>query len=227
MLIHLIKISLISFLFSFCTFIQASDKINWYSIEYVIFKTNSFNNPYLEPWTKEPLAIPDNAIALDELSFKNSFKALTPQQQQLHGVWRRLDKLSSYTPISEGGWIQPLKSRGAVTPIIINNQLTNELLKGTITLRRRRFLHLDIDLQLSEETKLVPAQIDLMDTTQQTTNYRLKQTRRLKTKELHYFDHPRFGLLIKIEKIEPPKKAPLQRGPSVSSKNSALLTAPP
>ena len=53
------------------------------------------------------------------------------------------------------------------------------LLEGTINLHKKRFLHVTADLVFNSFEGSV----------------RLNESRRLKSKELHYLDHPLFGML--------------------------------
>lgn len=180
----------------------------WYSIEYIVFENNPLGQQAVEPWTKEPFLMPDNSIILDNELEGKTFSSLAIDQQQLHGVFNRLEKLSSYTPILHGGWIQPVKEKAPLEPIQIIHQADALQLEGTLTFHRGRYLHLDINLQLSEVTNT-----DFNDNfltssfIQAPTLYRLKETRRVKTTDTHFFDHPRFGVLAVIEKIDSPEAA--------------------
>lgn len=177
----------------------------WYSIEYLIFENKSLSNQTLEPWTSAAFKIPDNAIRLSNLSSNTAFKPLAPNQQQLYGVYNRLEKLSSYTPIAHAGWVQPLQQKGERKPVQISHQTGPLQLEGTLTFHRGRFLHLDIDLQLSEMNSLAITQTNLSQRFHEpVTLYRLTETRRIKTDESHYFDHPRFGVLAIVKKIDSP-----------------------
>ena len=40
--------------------------------------------------------------------------------------------------------------------------------------------------------------------------YRMQQSRRMRSGELHYLDHPVFGLVVKVTPYEPPAPAPVQ-----------------
>jgi len=184
-----------------------AEEATWYSIEYIIFENNPLSNQPLEPWTNTPFQMPTDAIELDNLSEKKTFSPLKINQQQLHGVYKRLEKLSSYTPIAHGGWIQPLKQKEKLNAIQIIHQADSLQLEGTITFHRGRFLHLDVDLQLSE---MIPLSVNdnyfTNSVIQPATLYRLQQTRRVKTSDSHYFDHPRFGVLAIVEKIDSPVK---------------------
>ncbi|MEE4290418.1 MAG: CsiV family protein [Cycloclasticus sp.] len=177
----------------------------WYSIEYIVFENNPLSNQPLEVWSKEPFQMPIDAIDLEPLSRNKAFSSLNTNQQQLHGVYRRLEKLSSYTPIAHGGWIQPLKKKGKLNNVKITHQTGAHRLEGTLTFHRGRFLHLNVDLQFSE---MFPLPINngyvTNNVIQPATLYRLKETRRIKTSQSNYFDHPRFGVLAIVEKINPP-----------------------
>ena len=76
------------------------------------------------------------------------------------------------------------------------------ILDGTFTLRRGRFLHVDVDLGY---TKTVNAEepaatIGAPDVPPQTTRYyvRMIQSRRIRNDSLHYLDHPLFGVLFTV-----------------------------
>lgn len=65
---------------------------------------------------------------------------------------------------------------------------------GTIKVRLGRFLHMDTLLVYTDK-----------ETGQ---SYRLKQSRKMRSRELHYIDNPRFGLLTRILPIEEPDEQP-------------------
>jgi hypothetical protein len=77
--------------------------------------------------------------------------------------------------------LQPL--RGAAEPAAIAGAGL-PLLDGTVSLARARFLHLAVDLIYVDPQTGVPMQ--------------LKETRRMRSNELHYLDHPRFGVLVQV-----------------------------
>ena len=80
---------------------------------------------------------------------------------------------------------------------------TTHILDGTFTLRRGRFLHVDVDLGFTKiETDGDSPQIG--DTTQsaplQNTRLyvRMTQSRRIRNDDLQYLDHPLFGVLFQV-----------------------------
>lgn len=185
----------------------STEESSWYSIEYIVFKNNVTDNQNLEPWTKEPFVHPIKVgVNTTEPVIKNTVQYLSSNQKQLHGAYNRLKRIAAFTPLKHGGWIQEAKEKAPLSPTYIKKNINGDALEGTLTFHRERFLHLDLDLQLSQNTLATNTTSLIINLTepQQTNIYRLQQTRRIKTAELHYFDHPQFGVIAKIEKIDAP-----------------------
>jgi|GEM_PF-6496340 len=97
------------------------------------------------------------------------------------------------------------------TPQTLNAFKQPEL-EGTLHFYRSRFLHIKTDLWMSDYAGKSDSFIDIGNDTSQnspqlfasTTNYHLSQHRRIRSGELHYLDHPRFGLLIKFTRLDKP-----------------------
>jgi len=62
-------------------------------------------------------------------------------------------------------------------------------LDGTLKFYLSRFLHVDVNLALSA------------DGNPSDQPYRIVDHRRIKTQEINYFDHPKFGILLKVVQI--------------------------
>lgn len=103
----------------------------------------------------------------------------------------------------------PPSSEGAATPSQASPNPPAEekpphLLDGTLTLRRERFLHVDVDLgyRKTVPSAPLPADADAAQAppqSQPVTYYaRMTQSRRLRNDELHYLDHPLFGVLLVV-----------------------------
>ena len=80
---------------------------------------------------------------------------------------------------------------------------------GLIRLRSSRFLHLDVDFAYFPELPEEPAP-DLSAAEEATSVFegqsadyvRLTESRRIKLNEIHYFDHPMFGLIIQVSRLK-------------------------
>lgn len=102
----------------------------------------------------------------------------------------------------------------------------NQRLFGTFRLTISRYLHAHFDMlfrlpqevtyheekeMLQDAVFLLPPDMEFdYETTPTTTmamiNYRLKEARRIKSKEIHYFDHPAFGILLHVTPYELPEE---------------------
>lgn len=72
-------------------------------------------------------------------------------------------------------------------------------LDGSVTLRKTRFLHLDLDIELREAVHE-----EVLDARPEAFRvYRLQQSRQIKTNSMSYFDGPVFGVLAYLTSIEP------------------------
>lgn len=75
---------------------------------------------------------------------------------------------------------QPASGRG--------NDVTTSTVNGTIKVRLGRFLHMDTRLVYTD--------------TSTRQSFRLSQSRKMRSGELHYIDNPRFGILTRITPLE-------------------------
>lgn len=184
------------------------EQMRWYSIEYIVFEHNNVPSQLAEEWTKDPLHMPEHARELNTRSGQQAFSPLAINQQQLHGVYKRLTQLNAYTPLHHGGWIQPLDESSPKLGVQIRQQLGHNRLEGSITFHRGNYLHLDIDLQLSDSSQVSTLQHDSAYPALTTaTRYRLFESRRIKSSESNYFDHPRLGVIAIVEAIDSPLAA--------------------
>jgi hypothetical protein len=76
---------------------------------------------------------------------------------------------------------------------------------GLVRVTVERYLHLDLDLRLHLPDSALPAASEDYEDNEAygVPDIRLRQQRRMRSKELHYFDHPRFGVIALITPYEP------------------------
>ena len=116
-------------------------------------------------------------------------------------------------------WIQPIRSD--LTSIMIQGTAEQEgrsEIEGFITLYRKRYLHVSTNLwftklQKKSETESSFSSAGEEDFESEVTNsdasnssvsatFMMKQKRRVRVNELHYLDHPLFGLVLKITRFK-------------------------
>tara|TARA_R110002096_G_scaffold163266_2_gene330684 strand:- start:6400 stop:7179 length:780 start_codon:yes stop_codon:yes gene_type:complete len=123
---------------------------------------------------------------------------------ELMNVIEHLDRLDAYEPLVHFGWTQvtyadqPTEARPLsyfVTP--------PDGLAGDINLYLSRYLHLALNLQLDapqREPELSAGASSFAPS--YPVRYRINEDRIFRNGELRYFDHPKFGVLAKITRVE-------------------------
>ena len=132
-------------------------------------------------------------------------RLLTPEELKLGNEYRRLRALAAYTPLVHTGWVQPGLPEGEGEPFdlavlgIVNPS-------GTIRVHLSRFLHITLDLTYRAEAPASPtlAANDGLGELVLPTPYHLVATRSARSGELHYFDHPAFGVLVRVTPVPKP-----------------------
>ena len=141
---------------------------------------------------------------------------LGPQDYVLDDLYARLKRLDAYRPLMRAAWVQPTIEKDQTLPIKLR-RLGNPPLRldGSVTLYLSRFLHLVVDLSLEEKSPVRPSADRYFGDSRSNTRfgldpayitpsvfYRIQEDRIVRNGELRYFDHPKFGVLAKITRIE-------------------------
>ncbi|WP_207062736.1 CsiV family protein [Motiliproteus sp. SC1-56] len=164
-----------------------------------------------------------------------------------------------YRPLFRGSWRQPLLPREESRPIRIRGgqALAEGLyeLEGEIRLDIARYLHLRTDLYFTQavpadwQSPLMPPAsaatpspstpapevstlgLATVDPAPRLLSVNLKQERRMRSGQLHYLDHPMFGLMVKLSPWEPPQATSPASEPAVQLpipvESPALTGQPP
>lgn len=114
-----------------------------------------------------------------------TFPSLPPAKMKLNTIEDTLRRSKRYQPLAHFGWTQPGYPRNDARFIPVDALIgtSNSGLSGRIALARGRYLHLTLDLVLTGEDG---------------QHYVLQQTRRMRSNERHYIDHPKFGVIALI-----------------------------
>jgi hypothetical protein len=139
-----------------------------------------------------------------------TFRVLRPEELQLTQQFRVLNRLQAYHPLVHGGWVQLGLPDNEALPVDLGVLgIANP--SGTIRLSLTRFLHVKLDLSYVEAqtapAAFAPAQAELAELPVP-TRYHLNAERTTRSGELHYFDHPAFGVLIKVTPVKPDPNVP-------------------
>ncbi len=155
--------------------------------------------------------------------------SLTDNTSSLRSILRSLNRSSNYAVLSHHSWIQPITNEP--TPVMVQSGGRYDdryELEGTLSLSRSRYLHVTTDIwytrfeprngarnprrkdfQTSLPDETLKAYPELVEAEMQRGLYRpagthaMRQSRRMRSGELHYMDHPLFGIFIRVNRYEP------------------------
>ena len=143
---------------------------------------------------------PNNPIQFTELN------ALLPYLSKLHSD-------SRYEVATYSAWTQPLyeKNESVRVELVppIDADSINEVspfreptATGSVQIFENRLLFVDIDIQNNFDSGLVDYSNPSSASDSPTGIHRIKEKRRVKLNEIHYFDHPFFGALVRVSREE-------------------------
>jgi hypothetical protein len=166
----------------------------------------------------EPEAVEDLE---EETPDKYELVMLAEEDFGLIEPYEHLERLDAYEPLMHFGWTQPTYPDEEVEARPLSSFATPPPgLEGELTLYLSRYLHLAVKLQLDESFADEPAEDEFARTTIRSSfndgfydyddeepvsypvRFRIDEDRIFRNGELRYFDHPKFGVLAKITRVE-------------------------
>ncbi len=210
---------------TFLLLLSNSAFAKWYQVEMVVFENLSPDTGG-ELWNTGNAPDYRNTVELlTDATASSAFKVLPPSSYKLGGVDKVLKLSSEYRPVYHVAWQQQELTKSRAKAVHIKN--TAAKINGSVNLRGGHLLHLDIDLtyfiDLYTESPVSFGQQDVTvevapeksapeknpseevtgeDLVMSGTYAQMKETRRIKLNELHYFDHPLFGVIMRVTRLE-------------------------
>jgi len=179
-----------------------------------------FGDRAAEPAAEEqaPIEEPDAYPAGPE------FVLLSEEELTMTDLAGMLERLDVYRPLMHFGWTQVTRPEEDTQPIELQDLAPPpEDLDGSFTLYLSRYLHLVVELQWrAPETAIdgaAPVQgLGGLEMPAEATGelvsppvyYRISEDRIVRNGEVRYYDHPKFGLLAKVTRVE--EEAPADPG---------------
>lgn len=176
-------------------------------------------------WVVVPGFVPDSAAVTPPVTVAagepNPFQLvlLAEDDFSLTDVADRFELLDAYETLVHFGWTQPTFPQEQTPPIELRLLVEPPPgLDGTLTLYLSRYLHLVVDLALDAssdfEEEIVdedaffrfgdsrPSYDNELEREMPVVRFRIQEDRILKNGELRYFDHPKFGVLARVTRVE-------------------------
>ncbi len=172
-----------------------TDDLRQYVVELIIFRNN---NPYTQEVFSRKDTFGDAVAAYEFLDGEiveedtglklGDFDTAPLSHFQLQEAVQKIARSRDYDLLLHTAWIQPGFGRDeALTNDLNDLPGRNRDLEGTATLSVSNYLHLDMDLVLEGQ--------DLEE-------YQLREKRKMRRNEAHYFDHPHLGVVAIVRRLE-------------------------
>lgn len=211
-MIRTLSFALITSLLPLQTWAQTNNNLSGdVRVEVVIFQSLA-----LRGWTDEywpELEWPTYNPDLKQFNATDRYaRLLKPNQHTLTREVERMTPAKGYDVLAHFAWQQAALPKPRSKPLFIGSniqqkRLETSTLSGNIRFYQERFGHIEVDLVLDRQipqrirnTFYIHQQID-PEWQPQSWRFQLKESRRIRPGELHYLDHPLFGVLIKFERI--------------------------
>ena len=172
----------------------------------------------------------DTVLARDSVTPEGALAFSSREaDSSLQTILRSLQRSSQFTVLSNQSWVQPIGSEP--TPVLVQaGQRYDDRfeVEGSLSLTRSRFLHIQTNLwytvfePMSGESKpflggfqsnlsdeILLQHPELVKVEQERGQYfaakthLMFQSRRMRSDELHYIDHPLFGIVVRINRFKP------------------------
>ncbi len=166
---------------------------------------------------------PEEEQELEELPshiLQTQLEVLDPEAHAMQEIYEKLVELDAYRPLMRAAWTQATFEKEQTLPIRLR-RLGNAPLRldGTVMLYLSRYLHFVVDLTIEAHPEQTVNPYD--DGTRyfgdrrwstrygfgnerQLTpiKYMISEDRIFRNGELRYYDHPKFGVLVRVTRIE-------------------------
>lgn len=191
--------------------VSQAEETRWYDVEVIIFAQTGKEYRHSEVWPVD-VSLPDMKMArsLQPAGSRTAFSRLSAQSLRLNSEAKRIQSAPELKLLLHEGWRQPgLPKNRAVSVRIQQGRL-----EGTLKLVLSRYLHINTDLLYREpmtESEIAALSDEnsgggiFAQTTTSTKPhfriYRMQQSRRMRSNELHYLDNPVLGMIIRVTPV--------------------------
>jgi hypothetical protein len=167
----------------------------------------------------------DNFEVIPILEVKKSlFEIDSARDFSLSSEVSKIARSRDFRVIATKSWFQNIKNRDEAELIFIDSDFfKGTRIFGLFQLYKERFLHFNSKLYLSEldplfsqKEKLIVGKnvfneekvIDIFEEKNQKVLFEINHSKKFRSGELHYVDHPKFGMLVKLTKAQKELSSP-------------------
>jgi len=191
-----------------CAAVPAWAEDRWYQIEVIIFQQDGKSTEIFDQtestinWPKNRVELPEQAI---NLAMVNSAPPVNSRLQAsdylLQDIYYQLRRNQNYQPFYHEAWLQKVAENQLSDAVhIVEGPALHPRLDGFIRLQRGHYLHVLADIEYTPVNETIAVATDTQ--AKEPLIYHLKEKRRVKFNEVHYLDHPKFGVIVTVKALE-------------------------
>jgi len=180
-----------------------------YTLEVVVFETYALKSWTEEYWPEEldSLEYDGKLFLTDVMSGSKSRGGVNIRTQpiELKNFSAKLSPQKGYKILFHKAFSQDTGSDREMPTFIIESANGSTNLAGTIKLYKSRFAHVDFDLRFDrriprkiKEEFMAQQKFPVGDLLPDNWQFELKESRKIRPNQLHYIDHPLFGILVQL-----------------------------
>ncbi len=203
----------------------------WYEVEVIIFQQPEPGGADREWWpARQPLPAAQRLDGLSRASGKTALRTLGGGEMELGNLRAGLDRAPGYRVLEHFGWVQPDWEEGEALAVALplnwaapsepENPFvavpTGSRLYGSLRVYISRYAHILTDLRFDPEGRPAVPPLAALPTNDPVTGlptyapvaedgppvYAMTQSRRMRSAEIHYLDHPVLGVLVEVRRLE-------------------------
>ncbi|NIP16284.1 MAG: hypothetical protein GWM88_16705 [Pseudomonadales bacterium] len=184
-------------------------------------ESEAIDAPAIEP-RLEPDPLLDllaMAGAFEEQLNARSYRLVPAEELTMSASADRLAQRSGFQVLYHGGWLQPVPPRDAPEYLLLQAGASvagRHQLEGVLAVTLGRYLHFQAQLSYIEPGMglepiglvLNPDGTGVPARSQEETHpvMTMSQSRRMRSEEIHYLDHPKLGIIVRIDPVPIPEE---------------------
>lgn len=194
---------------------RAADSRRQYLVEVIVFKHEGPDSSSGELWTAREFELP---APPQPKTAPNPIPVEYTELKHLNNALQALRTDARYRPLTYRAWLQPLSGRNQAPKVPISAPSSfragvyamSKPLDGSLRVFESHLLFVEVDLTARfghGEPSFTTARPGVDAGTPATfdrgpTAFRISEKRRVKLNEEHYFDHPKFGALVRVSRAD-------------------------
>lgn len=181
-------------------------------IEVIVFQSLALRG-WTEEYWPDILELPNTEKATQFNADDGYARLLNTESFTLNEEVEKMTTDKGYDVLAHFAWQQEALPREEALPVLVDQfvqqrRLESSILFGTIRMYQERFPHVQVNLEIDRQIpqavleRFTEHQHLDIDWITEGWRFQINESRRVRFGEIHYLDHPIFGVLIKVDRVK-------------------------